>query len=190
MELPRGVADGIEAVARMARAGRPITLRLIGDGRDRPLFERRAAELGVAGLQVEFLGQMLNRAALEVVAQADVGLVPHYADDSWNTTIPNKLFDYFAAGLPVVTSDAIPAARVVREAEAGLVYRSRDTDDLAAQLERLRDPALRTRLGEAGRHAVLSRHNWEEAARVLLRVIGELAPGTDGGGIPRPSGRP
>jgi glycosyltransferase involved in cell wall biosynthesis len=175
MQVSRGVGDAIEAVARIARGGRPITLRLIGDGRDRRLFERKAAELGVAGSHVEFLGAMPNREALAMVAEADVGLVPHYADDLWNTTIPNKLFDYFAAGLPVVTSDAIPAARIVREADAGLVFRSRDPDDLAAQIERLRDPALRERLGEAGRQAVLSRHNWEAATAVLLQTVGDLA---------------
>ena len=190
MEVPRGVGDAIEAVARLARSGRPITLRLIGDGRDRPLFERQAADLGVAGRHVEFLGAMPNRAALDAVAEADVGLVPHYADDSWNSTIPNKLFDYFAAGLPVVTSDAIPAARVVREAEAGLVYRSQDAGDLAAQLERLRDQALRARLGEAGRRAVLERHNWEEATTALLRVIGDLVAKNSAGGTPRSSGPP
>jgi glycosyltransferase involved in cell wall biosynthesis len=175
MQVPRGVADAIEAVARIARAGWPITLRLIGDGRDRPIFERRAEDLGVRGSHVEFLGAMPNREALAAVAEADVGLVPHYADDLWNTTIPNKLFDYWAAGLPVVTSDAAPAARIVREAEAGLVFRSRDAADLAAQLERLRDPALRERLGEAGRQAVESRYNWEAASDVLLGTVRELA---------------
>ena len=51
----------------------------------------------------------------------DVGLVPHHADEAWNTTIPNKLFDYMAAGLPVISSDARPCARILRSTGAGLI---------------------------------------------------------------------
>ena len=171
MEVPRGIEDVLEAFAQLVAEGRSVELQLIGEGRDRALFERRAADLGLREPQVRFLGALPNAEALRLVAAADVGLVPHHAVESWNTTIPNKLFDYMAAGLPVDTSDAIPAARVVRTFGCGLVYRSRDPVALAAQLRRLFDSTERSTMGEAGRRAVLDRCNWEHDAEVLLRVI-------------------
>lgn len=171
MEMPRGIVDVLDAAAVLEREAMPIQVDLIGDGRDLALFQSRAKALGLAAPTVRFLGRLENREALRVVATADVGLVPHHADESWNTTIPNKLFDYMAAGLPVITSDAVPAARVVRESEAGLVYRSQDSDDLARCMRALADPALRAQFGAAGRRAIEMRHNWEADTTALLKAV-------------------
>ncbi len=171
MEMPRGIIDVLEATAALSRESMPLEVDLIGDGRDLELFQSRARALGLAAPAVRFLGRLENREALRMLATADVGLVPHHADESWNTTIPNKLFDYMAAGLPVITSDAIPAARVVRETGAGLVYRSQDPADLARCMRACSDPELRARLGEAGRRAVQTQHNWEADTAALLDVV-------------------
>src|SRR5207253_1930654 len=82
-----------------------------------------------------------------------VGVVPHWRDESWNTTVPNKLFDYMASGLAVLTSDTAPCARIVQTSNAGLVYHDRDAADLAAKLRMLEDPELRAQSGACGRAA-------------------------------------
>ena len=171
MEMPRGILDVLEAVAQLHANGVSLELELIGGGRDLEAFRARAASLGLREPTVRFLGQIENQRALAAVATADVGLVPHHADESWNTTIPNKLFDYMAAGLPVITSDAIPAARVVRSTGAGLVYRSQDPGDLARRISSLLDPEVRQRMSDAGRKAVRGGYNWEAATDVLLDVV-------------------
>lgn len=171
MEAPRGILEVLDALAVLHRAGHPVELRLIGGGRDLGLFQGHAATLGLTEPTVRFLGQVPNREALQEVAKADVGLVPHHADDSWNNTIPNKLFDYMAAGLPVVTSSAIPAARIVREAGCGVVYRSQDAEDMARQVLRLFDPEVRAKMSAAGRQAIVDRHNWEADSARLIDVI-------------------
>lgn len=174
MEAPRGILEVLDAVALLLKEGRAVELRLVGDGRDLPLFKKHAASLGLREPAVTFLGRLPNREALAEVAKADVGLVPHHADESWNTTIPNKLFDYMAAGLPVVTSSAIPAARVVRETGCGVVYRSQDATDLARQIEGLLDPGERRRMADAGSRAIRERYNWEEDTHALLDVLSRV----------------
>lgn len=171
MEVPRGVLEVLDATAELVREGRAIELQLVGGGRDLDLFRAHATSLGLSAPRVVFHGTLPHAQALEVVGQADVGLVPHHATESWNTTIPNKLFDYMAAGLPVISSDAVPAARVVRETGAGLVHRSRDSASLAAQLRMLFDASERGRMAEAGRCAVRDRYNWEQDSRALLRAV-------------------
>jgi glycosyltransferase involved in cell wall biosynthesis len=171
MEIPRGVEDALRAVRRLRDAGRAVRLRLIGDGRDLHLFEREAADLGLGPGDVEFLGRVPNREALELVARADVGLVPHHADEAWNTTIPNKLFDYMAAGLAVVTSEAAPAARIVRESGAGLVFRSGDAAHLAEALAALTDERRRGVCATAARRTVLERLHWERDAERLVAAL-------------------
>jgi glycosyltransferase involved in cell wall biosynthesis len=112
---------------------------------------------------------------LAVTAAADVGVIPSRKTAQSNSTIPNKLFDYMAAGLAVLTSDTAPCSRIVRETGAGEVFRAGDAADLAAAVRRLADPAVRRIAGEAGRRAVLEQYNWERDAAVLLDVVERVA---------------
>lgn len=178
MEIPRGVGDLIAAVAQLAKSGAAVRLRLIGEGRDRHLFEDQARRLGLGPNTVEFLGYVENRRALELVAQADIGVIPHHADEAWNTTIPNKLFDYMAAGLAVVTSDAVPAARIVTETGAGRVFHSGDPADLVVQVLVLKEEAVRERCAAAAREAILQRYHWERDAAALRGALARVAPET------------
>jgi glycosyltransferase involved in cell wall biosynthesis len=132
--------------------------------------------MGLTDGEVVFTGYIpRHKDALELVAAADVGIVPFHATGQWQASIPNKLFDYMAAGLAVVTSDTAPCARVVRETGAGEVFRAGDARDLARALLRLTDPATRRAAGEAGRQAVVSRYNWEHDADVFCRTVEAVA---------------
>jgi len=175
MEEHRGVGELLDAARELATAGVDFVLDMVGDGRDYPHFRRRAEELGLTAPRIVFHGRLPHRDAIDVLRRGDVGVVPHHARESWNTTIPNKLFDYMAAGLAVVSSDAAPAARVVRETGAGLVFRSGDSRDLAEKLIQLLDIETRDQRRRQGREAVLSRYNWESDTRVLLDVVSRVA---------------
>jgi glycosyltransferase involved in cell wall biosynthesis len=170
MELPRGITCVLDAAHLLQRRGVTVAIDLIGDGRDRALLEQRASDLELGPL-VRFHGFIPNTDALAMVSHADVGLIPHVADEAWNTTIPNKLFDYMAAGLPVITSDAKPAARIIRETGAGLVFRSGSAEDLASAVQQLEDPARRERMGRAGQAAIRSRYSWEVAVETIERSL-------------------
>ncbi|GAC1648817.1 MAG: hypothetical protein NVS4B3_04910 [Gemmatimonadaceae bacterium] len=174
LEIPRGVMDLIDAVALLRSCGRAVRATIIGDGRDAALFRERTSRLHIGDDAVTFTGYVERGDALELVGQADVGVVPHHASELWNTTVPNKLFDYMAAGLPVVTSDAVPAARIVRECNAGEVFRSGDARSLAVAVDRIFTLVTRVRCGEAGWRAVVARYHWERDARVLLTAIGRV----------------
>jgi glycosyltransferase involved in cell wall biosynthesis len=173
MELPRGITCVLEAAHLLQRSGVPLAIDLIGDGRDRGLIEQRASGLALGPL-VRFHGFVPNTDALAMVSRADVGLIPHLADEAWNTTIPNKLFDYMAAGLPVITSDAKPAARIIRETGAGVVFRSGSGEELASAVRQLEDPARREQMGRAGQAAIQSRYSWEVAVEAMERSLARM----------------
>lgn len=176
LEIPRGIIDVLKAVALLANRSRTHNLarthvNLIGDGRDREVFESYAAQLGLRRDEIEFTGYLPHNTALQIVADSDVGLVPHVRCEAWDTTIPNKLFDYMAAGKPVISSDTVPCARILSETKAGEIYPSGNSEALANSITRMMDPELRTTRGEAGRRAVLERYHWERDSATLLRSI-------------------
>jgi glycosyltransferase involved in cell wall biosynthesis len=174
MELPRGIATLLMATSMLVESGVRVRLELIGEGRDLASFRGLAADLKLAASEVSFLGHVPHGEALAHVASADIGVIPHLATESWNTTVPNKLFDYMAAGLAVISSDALPCARIVRQSGAGLVFRDDNPAALAEAIRRLADPAVRRGFGEAGRAAVAARYHWERDAGVLIECVGDL----------------
>jgi glycosyltransferase involved in cell wall biosynthesis len=185
MEKHRGIASVLDASARLKQSCVPFHLDMVGDGRDYDHFQGYAATLGLPAEIVTFHGRLPHADAIRLVAQAHVGLVPHEARESWNTTIPNKLFDYMAAGLAVVSSDAAPAARVVNETGAGLVFRSGDGDALAEKIRQCLNVPAWEQYRQAGQSAIQSRYNWEADTQVLLNVVSRV--GSEGGPMQRPA---
>jgi glycosyltransferase involved in cell wall biosynthesis len=176
LEIPRGLNEAIDAVKHLRDEGVRARLTVAGRGRDAELFARRARDIGLTEKEVVFTGYIpRHEDALELVASADVGVVPFHVTGQWQASIPNKLFDYMAAGLAVVTSDTAPCARIVRETGAGEVFRAGDARDLTRALRRLTDPESRHAAGEAGRRAVLARYNWEHDAGILCRTVEAVA---------------
>lgn len=181
MEIPRGILDLIRASAILRDAGTSIRVDLVGTGRDVEIFRDEARALGVDEKEVCFHGHVQSHEeALRIVASADVGVLPHRRCAHWDHTIPNKLFDYMAAGLPVLTSDARPFARIVRDTGCGEVFASGDAADLARAIRRLVEPSRRRCYGVNGRRAVVERYHWERDAAVLVESI-ERAVHTAGG---------
>jgi glycosyltransferase involved in cell wall biosynthesis len=171
IERHRGVQDLVRAVFESRRRGWQLQLNVIGDGKSFDELQRLAADLGVLGNGVELLGRVENRRALDIVARADVGAIPHMPNAAWDTTIPNKLFDYMSLGLPVITSNVKPVQRIVSEESCGFSYEWGNISDLCSKLDALRSAAQRQKMGEAGRRAVQSKYNWSRDGSVLSRTL-------------------
>jgi glycosyltransferase involved in cell wall biosynthesis len=171
LEVPRGVGTLLEAVARLAERRVPVQLTVIGDGRDAALLHGQAVSLGLHEPMVTFRGRLPNRVAIQELQKADVGIIPHWKNESWDTTIPNKLFDYMAAGLPVITSNTVPAARIVGTAQSGLAFQDRDPLDLAAKTEQLLSADVRRRMADRGRSAIRTTFHWERDVERMLALL-------------------
>lgn len=175
LERPRGVATLLRSVAQCVREGIDVSAEIIGDGRERSSLVELSTNLGLGSERVQFKGYVPYAEALNAFRRADAGIVPHFANESWNTTIPNKLFDYMSAGLPVLCSNAVPAARVVRETQAGLVYSFDKPEELTKCIERLLDAHQRQTMGTNGRAAIASKFNWNQDAPRLVAAVNTLA---------------
>jgi glycosyltransferase involved in cell wall biosynthesis len=171
MEEARGIRLVIDAVAVARSSGTPVTVDLIGEGRSLPDFKRRAQQLGLGADVVRFHGFLPYNDGLRVLASLDAGLIPHFANESWESTIPNKLFDYMSLGIAVVASDVTPVARVLQETGAGVTFRDRDVDDLAQVMRQMQMNGDRHHMGERGIEAIQTRYHFERDAQVLQEVI-------------------
>lgn len=122
----------------------PWELDLIGDGPLRPAMHRLADSMGIAS-RVRFLGQTMGVARVLADAQLSV-LVTNWEG------FPLSILEAMRAGLPVVASAVGGIDESVREGETGYVVPRGGIDRLRERIgELLADPALRLRLGSAGR---------------------------------------
>ncbi len=174
MEVVRGINELIDVVALLRARIPRVKLLLIGSGRDEHLFRARAARNGLTGDDVIFTGHLPYRQALELMSTADIGMLPLHRNEHMDTTIPNKLFDYMSVGLPVITSDTVPSARVVQAEKAGVVFEARNLKSLEDAVSSLADVALRSEMGSNGRAAVERRYNWERDAETLATTVANV----------------
>jgi glycosyltransferase involved in cell wall biosynthesis len=132
-----------------------------------------ATEAGLSG-RTHILGPILPEALLSHTAQADVGVsLLEDSCENHRLALPNKLFEYVAAGLPVVVADLPEAARLVRERGIGWSADPTSPDSVATALrtalDQEDDEGLRQRLARAG-----SELSWEQERLPLLALYEEL----------------
>src|SRR5262249_44852296 len=84
---------------------------------------------------------------------------------------PLKVFEYLAAGLPVVASSIGQIARIIQHDINGLLYPPGDSAALATVLEQLRDdPEFCLRLGPEAGKTILRNHTWDQVVRLILKA--------------------
>lgn len=156
----KGAQYLIEALPLLNEKGLKARAVIAGEGTYRPELEALAARIKVAE-QVLFLGNVPNQALPDYYAAADIIVGTSFA----NETFGIALCEAAACERPIVASEFGGFKEVVRDGETGLLYRPQDAADLAEKLEiLLRDPALREKMGRAGRAFVLENFTWEHVA--------------------------
>lgn len=170
----RGLRTLVEAAALLKSKEFDFVVTVAGAGKDFEHLKNKVNELGL-DKKVHLIGWVEHGEIRKILSEADIGIVPHYACGHWDNTIPNKLFDYMSASIPVLVSSAKPTARVVEETKCGLVYESQSAEDLAEKIMQMSDEAKRRFMGESGLLAVKNRYNWDFDKRVMLSSLSALA---------------
>jgi glycosyltransferase involved in cell wall biosynthesis len=173
-----GVLDFVRAGAQLLAMGKDCRFLLIGDGLERAAAERLAADWPG---RFEFTGAVPYDAVPGLLAEAVIGVAPfntaphpalRAAGFFWS---PLKIYEYMAAGLPVVTADIHPLNQVIRDGQEGALFREGDTAGLAAAIARLLDdPAAARAMGARARARVVERYSWERHCAELERIALEL----------------
>jgi len=164
-----GVVHLSETLAQLNAAG---DLRfgavLIGDGPERDAAERAARD--VPG--IVFTGAIPHDRLPACLAAADIGVAPFDPAKHPPLTLgfywsPLKIFEYMAAGLPVVAPALPRLKRLVENGREGVLYNPDEPGALARALTTLADAAVRRRLGAAARDRVVREFSWQAHCAAL-----------------------
>jgi glycosyltransferase involved in cell wall biosynthesis len=149
------VACTLEAFALIQHEVPDARLLIAGDGPERPALEAKARDLDLR--HVEFLGRLPVEQMCRLYGVADVYLNSPDIDN-----MPISIIEAYAAGLPVVTTNAGGIPYIVRNEETGLMVPRGDAAGMArAAIRLLREPALAPRISTAARLECERRYVWQ-----------------------------
>jgi glycosyltransferase involved in cell wall biosynthesis len=171
----RGLERLLKALARIGDADRSVCLHIAGDGGEAGPLRKLTESLNLT-TRVQFHGWIAKEELPSLFLRCDVGVIPHILTEFTHTTIPNKLFDYMACGLPVWATSMKPCEEIIDLVGCGWV--SDDTvDGMAAVLHTLISTSSEDchARGERGRRAVLNSYNWHVDSQRMLDAVARLS---------------
>ena len=130
-----------------------VKIVLLGDGKEKTHLMETAREKGLDN--VVFIPPVPKTQMKDALAAADVCLAILKPIEMYKTTYPNKVFDYMAAGRPVLLAIDGVIRQVVEDARAGIAVHPGDPDALASSIrELLTNPEKCRKMGMSGRDAI------------------------------------
>ena len=134
-------------------------------------LKRLAKDLGIEN-NFSCVGKLPYKYLPYIINEADICIVPHLKTLHTITTVPNKLFDYFALGKPVLVSDIPPLKRIVDKWECGHVYKSGDSNDLAEKILLMLDnESEREIIGRNAKKAFHEVYNWHNEEEKIINIL-------------------
>ena len=150
-------------------------LRLVGGGDQLPALKNLAQKIGVKD-RIDFVGRVPHGRVPDELRKIDI-----YVALSRSESFGVAIVEASAAGRPVVVSDVGGLPEVTVEGVTGLVVPRENPAAAAAALEKLvLDPALRYRMGQAGKQHVSQKYDWETCVDTMVKVYRKTLETFDG----------
>lgn len=155
----QGLDVAIKAFAKIAGKHPEAEFHIYGEGGDKKTLVELIGDLNLSD-RVLFLGTKPMHEIADVMAEADLGIVPKravsFGDEAFSTKIP----EFMAVGVPVIASSTTIDRYYFDDSQI-LFFRSGDVDDLASKMETIiSDSSLRSSLVECG-DAYVRENNWD-----------------------------
>ncbi|MCB0881625.1 MAG: glycosyltransferase family 4 protein [Thermoleophilia bacterium] len=175
-----GTYSSLETVlgaAELLRDREDIRVVLVGGGDRKPALREDASRRGLTN--VAFVDPVPKRDVPRWLARAQVALLPYQALEFFGGALPNKAFDYLAAGRPILA--AAPEGeltRLIREIDCGVCVAPEDPAAMADAIRALADDrALGEAMGSRGRAAALERFDRRALAARFVAIVEAAARG-------------
>lgn len=171
-----GMSNDLDVVleaAGLLQEDAHIAIALLGSGKEKQRLIQAAEDRGLTN--VHFLPPVPKNEMRDALAAADACLAILKPIELYKTTYPNKVFDYMAAGRPVILAIDGVIRQVVEEAQAGLVVPPGNPQALAeAVLALAQDREKCRRLGANGRRAIEDRFSREQLADEFTALLNSM----------------
>ena len=170
-----GVANLLAAFAKVYKQTQNSRLKIVGDGPEREKLEQ-TIETDFPNLTsaIDWTGAVPSKEIPRLLQSMDVAVAPYPKLDSFYFS-PLKIFEYMAAGLPVVASRIGQIPNIVAHGANGLLVSPDSIDELAeAILTLANDPKRGRDMGLAARSYVEQNCSWEIVVDKILATLKQV----------------
>jgi glycosyltransferase involved in cell wall biosynthesis len=172
LQWHQGVDIAVRAFAQMADRVPNAEFHIYGDGSEWDTLERLIRELHMEKRILLNHPVPLHQVP-EIMANADLGVVPKRADTFGDEAYSTKIMEYMTQGVPVLVSRTSIDQYYFRDGEVHF-FKSGDVDELSAGILRAAtDRTFRRTLAERGQ-AYAARHNWQSKRDTYLDMVEKL----------------
>lgn len=156
--------------ANLLKDNKDIVFLIIGTGPLASALKIQAKKLKLTN--VIFTGLRPHEEMPQYVSLADVCLIPYKNQETFQNNLPSKMFDYLAAGKPMIINLEGEASRIILEAQAGLLVKPEDPQALADGILKLyHDKFLREKMGMVGKTYAANNFDKKELVERLEMIL-------------------
>ena len=162
---------GIEKVFEVLKDIPEYVFAIAGGGEYEVYYKKLAQEMKIIE-QVYFLGKLTQEELPKVTASADVGVsLIENLSTSYYYALPNKLFEYIMAEVPVIVSNLPQMKEVVEKYDVGFAIDIENQADLKSALKKLTEDTSLNESKKQNCHIASQELNWEKEVAVLLKQL-------------------
>jgi lipopolysaccharide/colanic/teichoic acid biosynthesis glycosyltransferase len=171
-----GMANDIPTILRSAdrlRKDQAVHFVLVGDGKEKTALQVQSQQLNLSN--VTFIPAVPKSQMPEVLAASDACVATLKNIEMFRTTYPNKVFDYMAAGRPVLLAIDGVIRKVIDDSHGGVFIPPGDDEKLAAAIKYwCEHPDEARAAGRSGRDYVVVHLNRHEQAKMFVQLLKSL----------------
>ncbi len=168
----RGVYQMVQAIGQLPER---LEAKLLLAGRFEPSSLQDSLSNVSGWERTEYLGYLNRAEVVRLLTTARVGLVPLLPEPKHFSGVPVKLFEYMAAGVPVVCADYPHWRDIITQAKCGLMVNPLDPQEMSEAIQWiLVHPDEAAEMSLSGRRAVQKYYSWSTEGRKLLKLYAKL----------------
>ena len=164
INIDKGGEELIEAIKMTEN----VSLLIIGSGDVISFLKQRVEKLNLAD-RIRFIQKVKWEELMRFARSADAGLsLEKDTNLNYRFSLPNKLFDYISAGIPVITGNLPEIRKIVEENECGIIIPAITPEEISKAIIKLRDNA--ELLNKLKKNSVIASEslNWENESKKII----------------------
>ena len=135
ININRGIEELVEAMQYLNN----VCLIIIGDGDVIPQLKKRVLELKLEN-SIIFKGRMPYHEMMQYTQHATLGLtIDKDTNINYKYSLPNKLFDFIHAGIPILASKIIEVEKIIKKYQIGLFINNHEPTHISNQIKHALD---------------------------------------------------
>jgi glycosyltransferase involved in cell wall biosynthesis len=171
INIQRGAEEAVEAMKFMEDA----VLVIIGGGDVIGHLREMSSQPGLEG-KIIFIPKQPFQRLFDYTVHADIGLtIDKDTNINYRFSLPNKLFDYIQARVPVLASPLPEISRIVTEYEIGDLIETHDPEHIALKIREMLGDAERLATWKENLNLAAQKLCWESEREVLEGLYREYA---------------